>query len=133
MFQTRVLRTRAEKAILRKEVLEDDFFYFDLDVLNNQNRIYVVVVEGDEVVGMVSVVDETMWAHNALGVGFLETKAEHRKRGICKLLVDGLFQLAQGDGKDISNTPYSPNGFEWLKPVMHETAKRYPEVRLYER
>lgn len=131
MFQTRVLRTRAEKAVLRNVEMEDDFFFFDMSVLDM--RTYVVVMEKDEVVGMVAVVDESMWVKNALGVGFVETKAEHRQRGISKLLVDGLFSLARNDGKAISNTPYSPNGFDWLRPVMKETAQRYPDVRLHER
>lgn len=130
MFKTLVLRTRAEKAILREE-LEEEFFYFDRRVLNM--RTYVVVLEKDEIVGMVALTENSMWADNAFGVGFIETHAEHRQRGISKLLVDGLFRLARKDGKAISNTPYTPNGFEWLRPVMHEAAQRYPDVKLHER
>jgi len=131
MFEIRVLRSREEKVLLRKPEMEDEFFFYDQQVLDM--RTYVVVIEKDEVVGMVAVVDQSMWVPNALGVGFVETKAEHRQRGISKLLIEGLFELARKDGKAISNTPYSPHGLQWLKPVMHKTAERYPDVLLHER
>lgn len=131
MFETLVLCTREEKAILRDPELEEEFFYFDLEMLNH--RSYVVVMEQKKIVGMVAIVDQSMWFEKAVGVGFVETHSECRDRGIGRLLVDGLFQYARKHGKAIANTAYTPDGLKWLHPLMKEAAERYPDVVLHER
>jgi GNAT superfamily N-acetyltransferase len=131
MFDTCILRDAADKALLRHQDLDDAFQFFDRERI--PHRTYVAVLEEGRVVGLAALLESSGRHPGALGVGFIETHAHHRQRGIGKLLVEGLFQFARQEGKAIANTEYEPDGERYLKHLMAAAAQRYPDVTLFER
>jgi len=129
MFETRIMLAATDKVPLWDEDLNDAFVFFDRYLV--QQRNYVAVLEEGRVVGLVGFTD-TSRCPGSLSLRFLETHENHRRRGIAKLLVDGLFQFARRQGVAIANTEYEPDGLLWLKPLMTAAALRYPDVVLHE-
>ncbi len=131
-FTVRVLRTAEEKQALRAgDCLERDIPHFSEEVLNW--RSYLAAFEGDQVVGLVGFVENSLRVPGALGVGFISTHRAHRQRGVARALVNALFEWALEQGKAIANTDYEPDGLKWLKPLMLEQARMTPTVQLIER
>ncbi len=131
MFVTRVLCTPADKALLRKEYLDQAFSFFDPSMVSH--RTYIAVFEDATIVGLVALNESSLRMPGALGVGFIQTHEGHRNRGVAKCLVEGLFAYAASCGKPIANTEYEPDGKRWLEPLMRDASQRYPQVALYER
>jgi GNAT superfamily N-acetyltransferase len=131
MFDTHVLRTASEKALLLQGTLESDIPHFHRDVVSH--RTYIAVFKEGNVVGLVGLVESSARVTNAMGVGFISTHRSHLRQGVAKALVEGLFKFALQERKAIANTSYEPDGLLWLKPLMASAAQRHPLVTLHER
>lgn len=127
----RLLSTREEKSVLLTPGLTQRIRFLDHDLM--AHRSFLVAFDKDEVVGVISLVMDSHRIPGALGVGFVSTHDDHRNRGVSKVLVKALFELAVHRNQAIANTSYEPEGELWLKHVMRRTAALYPEVDFYER
>jgi GNAT superfamily N-acetyltransferase len=130
LFETRILRTAREKAVLHQHVGEG-FTFFDKEMTNH--RSYVAAFECGTIVGLVCIVETSARIPGALGIGYIETHLEHRQKGVAKALVARLFDFARAQDKAIANTHYEDDGLRWLAPLMQATALQYPDVTLHER
>lgn len=130
MLETRVLRDEGEKTWLDQAELAEEFFYFDPETVASST--YIAVVDQGTVVGLVAVSEDSLRVPGALHILFVETHADHRRRGVARLLVEGLFRFAGAQGRAIANSAYTPNGWLWLRPLM-QSAAATQGVTLHER
>ena len=130
MFSLRVLRNAADKAILHQPTLVGQIPYFSLRTV--EERVFLAALKADQVVGLACIAEESFRTPGAIGVSYVATHSAHRKTGVAKSLVEGLFLLARERGKHIANSFYEQDGKLWLQPLMQRAALRYPDVHLYE-
>lgn len=126
-----VIHTDAQdkQSMLRK--IEQHSIPFFMEMLLDW-RTYVVVYEGNRIVGMAGLLEHAVRCDNSIGIAFISTHKDHRNRGIAKILVDAVFKYAQDTGKNLANTEYEPDGEKYLRHIMHRTAEKYPKVKLFE-
>lgn len=121
--------TQDKESMLRK--IERGSIPFFTEMLMDW-RTYVVVYDGNRVVGMAGLLEHSVRCDNSIGIAFISTHKKHRNRGIAKMLVDAVFKYAQDSGKNLANTEYEPDGEKYLRHIMHRTAEKYPKVKLFE-
>lgn len=131
MITTKILKRGCDQEMLYGRKLDDVIPMFNSDMIGH--RTYILAMNGDEIVGVVSLTEETLWHPNSVGVGYISTHIMHRNKGISKLLVDALFKYASHTKRNISNSIYKPDGEQYLRHVMARTAKQYPNLILFER
>jgi GNAT superfamily N-acetyltransferase len=130
MREIRLLRTASEKSLLDKEELEACIPLFKRELLSC--RAYLVAYEGAQVVGLAGLAESSRRVPQALGVAFISTHQSFRRQGVARDLVEALFKLAKSSKQDLATTPYGADGRRWLRPMMRDTARRYPQVTLHE-
>lgn len=126
----RLLSTSNEKTPLR-ELAQGHAIPF-LNSATIEHLRFLVVFEGEAVVGVAGLVLDSHRVPGCLGIGFVSTHCEHRNQGVASLLAQELFDLARRRQQGIANTRYKPDGVLWLRPVLQRLALRYPEVPLFE-
>ena len=131
MITTRILKTHDEQIEFLSKDLKPFIPFFTVCMMGF--RTYIVALEDNAVVGLVSLTEETLWHENCLGVGFVSTHVNHRNKGVSTALVKALFEYARTSGKGISNTKYEPDGEKYLKPVMTRVAAAHSDVKFIER
>lgn len=131
MFAINILKHGTDQETLYGRNLDAVIPMFNSDMIGH--RTYILAQKGDEIVGVVSLTESTIWHENCLGVGYISTHVNYRNQGICKLLVDALFKYAKKSKRNISNSHYKPDGERYLRHVMQRTAARYQGVTLFER
>lgn len=131
LMKIRVLRTIREKLPLWDDKSLKDIPFFSTDVI--RHRAYIAAMQGQKIVGMACVTEDSMRIPGALGVSFVSTHPDHRNQGIAKQLVQALFEFARSERKGIANTAYEPDGEAWLRHVFARQAQAFPDVAFYER
>lgn len=111
--------------------LDFEEFEFVQDVINC--RQFVLALDGNKIVGMISFVDHSLWMPNGLGIGKAQVHSKYRNQGICTKMVEMLFEYADAHWDGIAVSPYEPDGERWLKPLIARYSKRYPALKILER
>lgn len=128
-MEVKILKDATEKEIL-KNVGYGDIKFFDKP---REDRTYLAAVEGEKVLGLISVDEATARIENSVGIGYVSVHREHKSKGVSRLLVKELFEYAHQVGKNIANSGYEPQGRQRLRHVMRRTATMFPTVQLFER
>lgn len=98
-----------------------------------QSRLFVLALEGNKIVGMISFVDRSLWMPQGLGIGKVQVHSKYRNQGICTHMIEMLFEYANKYWDGIAVSPYEPDGERWLKPLIARYSKQYPSLKILER
>lgn len=96
-------------------------------------RQYVLALDNNSIVGVLSFVEHSMWMPNGIGIGKIQVHRNYRNQGICTGLVHILFEFANTYWDGIVVSPYEPDGEKWLKHIIARYSKQYPDLKILER
>lgn len=112
--------------VLDKSIFRDveDLEYLYYDMLSHREVLAVFNEEGKPV-GILIYVEKSFYTPTAFGVGFVSVHKDFKGRGIGKMLVEKLFQLAKKQGKKIRPGYYEPEGSLYIKHVFDRLSVQY--------
>lgn len=133
MVSTQIVRTCAEREKFfsgQLQEMEDTLVFFDRHLA--EHRSFIVALDAGQVVGMVSLKEESMRVPGAMAITFVSVRADRRKQGIGRQLVKALFDFAEAEGRTLANTQYEDDGRRFLKPLLEAAARENPQVAFSE-
>ena len=130
-LEIRVLRTPLEKAVLlTQRDMADNICFFAHERI--ERRTFIVALAHTKIVGMAVLAEHSHRVPGALGLCFISTHLDYRKKGIASQLVPAVFAYAKAQGKAIANTAYEDLGAKYLQHVLERAALACLEVELIE-